>query len=343
MNTEAPIRAERLLMLFLSVAAISCVSERDLPPVPNDLEERNAALAEVAVQFSALEDAGTAQAAAILGHADPRVRARAARRMGEIGSDATDATPDLIKTLADKDRKVRIETANALGLIGDERAIDPLIKTMMDSDRKVRRWASKAIGRIGKPAILKMVEHLSNKSPLHTLTYKDEIDASHSIREVLRARLAALGKVAMPHIIKGVEHEDRRVKSDCITTLGEIGPDAKESISVLLETLVGSDARLRKLAARTLGKIGDLDPGVIPALTEASKDRDKKVAKEAKASLKAIKKLADKKKKEKEKKKKKKKKKKDKDKKKSSPPSESKKRESEQSNATSPASKEGEK
>ncbi|MCP4678878.1 MAG: HEAT repeat domain-containing protein [Deltaproteobacteria bacterium] len=336
MSIGTPIYAQHLLISLLSIAAISCFSERDLPPLPDDLEKRNAALAEVEFQFSALEDAGAARAVSLLEHADYRVRARAARRIGELGGTASDATPVLIKKLTDKDRKVRIETANALGYIGDERAIDPLIKTMMDTDRKVRRWASKAIGRIGEPAIRRMVEHFSSKSPFHTLTYKDEVDTSHSIREVLRKRLATLGKAALPHLIKGVEHENRHVQSQCIMTLGDIGPDAKESIPVLLETLEGNDPRLKKHTAWALGKIGDLDPGVVPALTKASKDRDKKVAKEAKASLKSIKKAIEKKNKKNKKKKKDMRKKKKKKKDKSKPQSVNKKRESRQS--TSPAS-----
>jgi HEAT repeat protein len=52
-----------------------------------------------------------------------------------------------------------------------------------------------------------------------------------------------------------------------------------------VEALHSPDARTRKKAAAVLGKIGAVDPAVVPALTEAMHDRDPAVRAEAALAL----------------------------------------------------------
>ncbi len=296
------------VIALAAAALISCVDELELPPVPDDLEERNKALAEVAVQFERLEKADAGVAESLLEHRDYRVRAKAARRLGALGERASAAVPGLLELLDDERREVRIEAADALGYSDDERAIDPLIETMLDPERKVRFWASKAVGRFGTAAAPRLIEHMSGASPLHNLEFEDEAGKKHTIREAIRWRLIAMGTPAVPYLVLALDHEDWRLRSNTITTLGEIGAKAKAAIPGLIKVLQGDDKRLKVYSARSLGKIGDIDPAVVPALKEAEKDRSQKVSKEAKRALREIKKRADKKKREKKKKKKKKKK-----------------------------------
>ena len=76
-----------------------------------------------------------------LNHKDPKVRAQAADALGEIGPDAIDAIPKLIKVfLRDIDARVRAEAADALELIGlnDEVNRALLEASSLDSNRNFR-------------------------------------------------------------------------------------------------------------------------------------------------------------------------------------------------------------
>tara|TARA_B000000460_G_C21378590_1_gene332805 strand:+ start:406 stop:630 length:225 start_codon:yes stop_codon:yes gene_type:complete len=62
---------------------------------------------------------------------------------------------DYVRNLNHKDmhgkpvRSVRLHAAEALGKIGDERAVEPLIEALNDEEGHVRRGAAVALGRLG--------------------------------------------------------------------------------------------------------------------------------------------------------------------------------------------------
>ena len=77
------------------------------------------------------------------------------------------AVPALIKALQDQSNPFtrRWEAAKALGVIKDERAVEPLIKAMSDENEVVRRVTAEALGRLGdKRAIPVLKEALKDKS-----------------------------------------------------------------------------------------------------------------------------------------------------------------------------------
>jgi HEAT repeat protein len=76
-----------------------------------------------------------------------RIRAQAARALGEIGEPET--VQPLLGALDDESGLVRCSAARALGAIGDDRAAEPLITALQDRDGAVRREAVRALGRIG--------------------------------------------------------------------------------------------------------------------------------------------------------------------------------------------------
>ncbi|MFH1263292.1 MAG: HEAT repeat domain-containing protein [Pseudomonadota bacterium] len=92
------------------------------------------------------------------------VRKNAARALGAMG-DRT-ATPALIQALNDKFFGVRAEAANSLGLLTDERAVDPLTETATnDSDTQVRRNAREALERLkGYQEYLKKKQEKADKA-----------------------------------------------------------------------------------------------------------------------------------------------------------------------------------
>ena len=55
----------------------------------------------------------------------------------------------MILALEDEDTDTQCEAVEALGEIGDERAVEPLIQALKDEDKAIRYWAAKALGEIG--------------------------------------------------------------------------------------------------------------------------------------------------------------------------------------------------
>jgi len=78
------------------------------------------------------------------------LRQHAAEALGEIGDPR--AVGALIGALGDARYVVRIAAIRALGRIGDRRAIEPLVTVLGDCDSSIRRIAAAALIRIGAPS-----------------------------------------------------------------------------------------------------------------------------------------------------------------------------------------------
>ena len=89
------------------------------------------------------------------------VRTRAANAIVDIGKTAVD---HLIEALGNKNVIIRVISAQVLGMIGDERAIEHLIKLFKDDDEDVRGYgAGGALVDIGKAAVKPLIEALSGE------------------------------------------------------------------------------------------------------------------------------------------------------------------------------------
>lgn len=94
-----------------------------------------------------------------------------AEALGKIG-DAR-AVPPLIDALRDDECRVREKAAEALGAIGDAQAVHPLIAVVQNEPGKnVRWWATKALTEIDDPRATQAVEALL--SVLGRVMYSDE-------------------------------------------------------------------------------------------------------------------------------------------------------------------------
>ena len=78
-----------------------------------------------------------------------RYRRDAAEALGKIGDKR--AVEPLIKALGDKKWYVRRAAAEALGKIGDRRAIDPLVNALGDINQFVCKAAAEALEALGEP------------------------------------------------------------------------------------------------------------------------------------------------------------------------------------------------
>ena len=79
----------------------------------------------------------------------------------------------LIKALRDKDRIVRQDAVEALGIIGDKRATEPFIKALRNKDEIVRDYAVKALEAFGdERAIEPLIKLLASRSKSRAVAAK---------------------------------------------------------------------------------------------------------------------------------------------------------------------------
>ena len=79
---------------------------------------------------------------------DKEVRRGAAEALGKLGD--TRAVEPLIEALGDGSEYVRNSAAGALGKLGDTRAVEPLIEALEDEYGKIRRAAAEALIKYAK-------------------------------------------------------------------------------------------------------------------------------------------------------------------------------------------------
>ena len=173
------------------------------------------------------------------------VRGRAAEALGMIGGQK--AVELLITTLTtDKDDDVRRRAAVALGRIGGEKAVEPLITALAkDKDDGVRENATVMLGMIGGEKAIK---------PLITALAKDK---AYGVRVNAAMALGVIGgeKAVESLIIALVKDKDDIVRLIAAVVLGRIG--GEKAVELLITTLTtDKNDFVRVSAAETLGRIG---------------------------------------------------------------------------------------
>ena len=175
-----------------------------------------------------------------LGYGDEFSGSDAADALGEMG-DARAVEP-LIQALQDNNNQpvLRNSAALALGEISDLRAVEPLIQAFY-KDPDVRWNAGEAVGKMGELGVKPLIQALKNKDS--------------DIREEAAKALGRTGDAgAIEPIIKALEDEDEDVGREAAGALVEIGEPAVEP---LIQALKHKDSGVRGNAAWALGRIKD--------------------------------------------------------------------------------------
>ena len=200
-----------------------------------------------------------------LGYKDASVRKSAAEALGSIG-DARAVEP-LSSVLSDEDLMVAAAARDALIMIGAP-AVEPVLGVLKEGDEEARKRAAAALSKIGAPAV---------ESPLAALKSDDNV--------VRRTAVEALGKMGIPAVVEpllaALKDEDKAVRKSAVEALGELG-DA-QAVEPLCSALKDEDRDVRFGAATALGKIGDAR--AMEPLLVALKDDDKAVRKRAADAL----------------------------------------------------------
>lgn len=175
---------------------------------------------------------------ALINKNDPKLRLAAAEALGEIG-DARAVQPLMI---ALRHQYFRSTAIKALVKIGGP-AVESLIAALNDTDGDMRWAAAEALGKIGDPrAVEPLIANLSD-TYLYARRYAAE----------------ALGKIsdtrALEPLIAAMSDEDVIMRRFAAEALNRIG-DARAAKS-LTAALSDEDSDVRRFAAEALEKIGD--------------------------------------------------------------------------------------
>ena len=153
------------------------------------------------------------------------------------------AVEPLIQTLKDnKDCEFREKAAEALGEIGDARAVEPLILALKDEEGYGQGYAAEALGKVGDArAVEPLIQYL-----------KDEEGDG---RGIAAGALGGIGDArAVEPLIQALKDGNHWLRGDVAEALGEIG-DAR-AVEPLILALKDENECNRWNVAKALDKIG---------------------------------------------------------------------------------------
>ena len=180
----------------------------------------------------------------------------AAGAMHELGSDLP--FESWVDGLKADDPLTREAAAQALGWLGDRRAVAHLVAALADDSREVRRDAAEALARLREP------------SSVPALVRAVGSDAEAWVRHTA---IWAIGEIGDPRAVQDVlelsrteEPTDRSLSAETLGKLG--GPEATDR---LLELVADEDGTVRTYAARALaGTAGDqVETALVGCLVDA--------------------------------------------------------------------------
>jgi len=168
--------------------------------------------------------------------------------------------------LRDEDCWVCLLAAEALGKIGDPRAVDPLIVALQDEASGVRGNAATALGMIGDPRAV---------DPLIVALQDEDSD----VRWHAATALSMIGDLrTVEPLITALGNADWNVRGNAALALG--GIDDKRSVEPLITVLGDEEPYVRERAVKSLGRIGDpraVEPLIVALQDEDSHDEDSAV------------------------------------------------------------------
>jgi len=169
-----------------------------------------------------------------------------------------DSYKEAIKKAVDADRVIfkrgelggiKLVVIDALGQIGDIRAVEPLLKALESEDRWIRRSAARALEEMNDERVIQpLMWHLLEENE------EDAEVRRSSARALARGRI---GEPAIDVLRKARNDADSRVRDSAVAALGNIGGSSARSevVSVLRDE--NEESTVKLTAIQALNKIGD--------------------------------------------------------------------------------------
>jgi hypothetical protein len=152
----------------------------------------------------------------------------------------------------------------ALGTIGDKRAVEPLLAALRDQVERhgqVSREVVEALSKIGELAVIPLFALIRNRR---------DAQERHAVFAALWVLREIKDVGAIEPLIAGLQDTDEVVRSAAAEALGGIGDVL--AVEPLLAALQDHDHRVRSAAAEALGRIGDAR--AVAPLLAALQDKD---------------------------------------------------------------------
>ncbi len=226
-----------------------------------------------------------------LQNGDPNEREIAANVLGQLGEKS--ASHDLLKVLrSDTDTRVKAAVAEAIGLLGEARAVKSLLSFLDTPDIHLRNSVVRAIIRIADESHagdvahhLKHPEKRVRVLAAHILGQLRGANAGKALQkalqddayEVREAAVKALGEVggaqSLAALLKAAAKPQEYPLVWVLDSLGKIREPS--ALPVLVDAVKHANAEVREAAANALGKI--LARESIPELIPLLEDPDERV------------------------------------------------------------------
>jgi len=170
-------------------------------------------------------------------------RAAAKDLAKRVGKKDTAAVPVLIEAFDDPNLEIRRAAVQALGKIGDPRALGTLLKGIEDENDYIRYDAAMALGSYDQPRA-------------HDALIKALMDQSSYVRWAAGKSLGELKvEKAVPDLINMLQDRSSYAQTAAAEALGQIGKP--ETIPFLENSLYSRNLWVRNAAAHALGLMGE--------------------------------------------------------------------------------------
>lgn len=195
---------------------------------------------------------------------DTDERRQAAAEIGKLKGEAKSAGPDIIAALRkETDKYVRKFLTQALGAIGADpkMAVPVLTLLLREPSKDIIEAALGSLGKMGADGVTPLVDFLSD-TPRGDMKKKGgdkggsvlKSDPDGAMRTRAASALGEIGpqaKAAVPVLVNTLKNTTARIEA--ATALGKIGPDAKEALKPLRDFMEDKNARRDKNFMQAVG------------------------------------------------------------------------------------------
>lgn len=194
--------------------------------------------------------------------------------LSKLGKYPDVVIPIFEEYLTNEKPSVRIVGAWALGKIGNHDTVPLLIRGLDDTDPEVRTWLVRALGELGGPEAVNALVNII-----------DDGEQGKAYNAAVGALSVIGGAVAVRALLDALRKDSRNQISvvDIHIATRNTSKDDTEVLSIFVDALKDANSRIRQVAARELGKIGDVRACTV--LVDAAQDSDADVRQTAIQSL----------------------------------------------------------
>ena len=211
-----------------------------------------------------------------------------------VAPDENGSVSQLIVRLRDTDERVRLNSAYALGRMGE--SVVPALMGALQGEAEAlaetnlaktaanpqggnpaELYSSQALTEVGQSSVPALISALDDTS------WPTRAAATDTL-----GNLGSLAEEAVPALIRGLRDESSWVRRNAAEALGTIAAPAEDIVPALMQVSSDSEMLVRLNAVMALAKIGQSTDGIVPTLAGRLSDEDRYVRFYAAAVLRQI-------------------------------------------------------